>query len=116
MKKYFLLAFIVFGFISINAQEKYTTEEASKHIGEDAVVSGVITQISTPRNGITYLNIDGKFPDNIFTGVIFKKDASVFENIKELEGKNVELTGKIEEYKGKPQIILKKPEQIKIIE
>lgn len=102
--------------LTLYAQEKYTIEEAAKHIGEIAIVTGTVVQVSTPRSGIIYLNMDAKYLDNLFTGVIFKKEAELFPDVKELVGKKVELSGKIEEYKGKPQIILKKPEQIKVIE
>ena len=116
MQKYLVVFLMIFNITVIIAQEKYTTEDAVKHYGEEATVTGIVTQVSTPRNGIIYLNMGGKFPDNVFTGVIFKKEAAAFENVKELEGKKVELTGMIVEYKGKPQIILKKPDQIKVVE
>lgn len=107
---------MMLGVALINAQEKYLAEDAAKHIGENAIVTGEVAQVTTIKSGVTYLNIGAKFPDNVFTGVIFKKDAPAFENLKELEGKKVELIGMIEEYKGKPQIILKKPDQIKVVE
>lgn len=98
------------------AQEKYSASETGKHIGETAIVTGTVAQVSTPDNGIIYLNIDEKYPNNEFTAVIFKKYAELFPDAKKLEGKKVEISGKIEEYKGKPQIVIKKEIQLKIID
>jgi DNA/RNA endonuclease YhcR with UshA esterase domain len=114
MKK--IIAILLLSIISTYAQEKYTTSEAVNHYQEEAIITGILTQVSTPRSGMIYLNLDGKFPDNIFTGVIFKKNSELFTNLKELEGKKIEILGKVEEYKGKPQIILKEPSQLKIAE
>jgi len=114
MKK--ILAVLFISLITTYAQEKYTAADAANHYEEEVIVTGVLTQVNTPKNGMIYLNLDGKFPENIFTGVIFKKNAELFTNLKELEGKRIEIFGKVEEYKGKPQIVLKEPGQIKIVE
>ena len=52
-----------------------------------------------------------------FTAVIFRSDFGKFPKQPELyyNGKNVQVTGKVKEYKGKPEIILKDPAQIRII-
>lgn len=115
MKNLLILVVLIISSISFS-QEKYTASEASKHIGETAIVTGTVVQVSTPSNGIIYLNIDEKYPNNEFTAVIFKKYAELFPDAKKLEGKKVEISGKIEDYKGKPQIVVKKVEQIKLIE
>lgn len=115
MKKLVFLFALFISAISF-AQEKYTASESIKHIGETAIVTGTVAQVSTPSNGIIYLNIDANYPNNEFTAVIFKKYAELFPDAKKLEGKKVEISGKIEEYKGKPQIVIKKVEQIKLIE
>ena len=55
----------------------------------------------------------GRFPDQAFTGVIFKDDASKFPNVESLTGKVVDITGRVHDYKGKPETILNDPAQIK---
>jgi DNA/RNA endonuclease YhcR with UshA esterase domain len=57
----------------------------------------------------------GKFPGNTFSAVILKNNASKFENVKEYEGKVVEISGKIKMYKDKPEILIEKKEQIVIV-
>jgi exonuclease VII large subunit len=116
LKKLLLLFIILSGTRNYFAQEAITTEEISNSIGKDVIVVGQATQVKIMESKMVYINIDGEFPDNKLTGVVFKKDADKFENVKDYEGKKVELTGKLELYKGKPQIVLKKKEQLKIIE
>lgn len=106
--KKIVILFVLFISTFSFAQEKYSAPKAGKHIGEEAIISGIIAQVSTPSNGIIYLNIDEKYPKNYFTAVTFKKYADLFPDAKELEVKKVEISDKIEEYKGKPQIILKR--------
>ena len=56
----------------------------------------------------------GDYPNNAFTGVIFSSDASKFYSVNSYEGKVVEITGKVKEYQGKVEIIVKEKKQIKI--
>ena len=56
----------------------------------------------------------GDYPDNAFTAVIFSSDASKFSDIEGYEKKVIEVTGKVKEYQGKVEIIVKEKKQIKI--
>jgi len=47
--------------------------------------------------------------------VIFKDEFSKFGDLNRFRDKTVEVSGIISEYKGKPQIILKSPSQVKIV-
>jgi len=76
MKKLVVLFVLIISTISF-AQERYTSSEDSKHIGETAIVTGTVVQVSTPNNGIIFLKIDAKYPNNEFTAVIFKKYAEL---------------------------------------
>lgn len=99
--------------------EKETTagtirsSSAGDHIGQNAAVIGYVADVHITKK-VAYLNFDNKYPKHTFTGVIFARSFSVFDNIEQYEGKTVQLTGEISEYKGKPQIILENKNQIKI--
>jgi hypothetical protein len=64
----------------------------------------------------TYINFGKPYPNNTFTAVIFSSDSANFKYIPSeyLKEKTVCITGKVALYKDKPQIIVKKEEQIKI--
>jgi DNA/RNA endonuclease YhcR with UshA esterase domain len=47
---------------------------------------------------------------------MFARATNRFGDLKQLEGKRVEVRGRIEEYKEKPQIILNSRNQLKVVE
>ncbi|MHB8337937.1 MAG: hypothetical protein ACYDEE_11030 [Ignavibacteriaceae bacterium] len=83
--------------------------------GENETVIGIDSQVYHSRGGKCFLDIDGDYPDNTFTAVIFKSDVKKFKDIDKYEGKEIQVKGKIKEYNGKPEIILKSKSQIEII-
>jgi len=81
--------------------------EASKHIGEQATVGGKITSKHTAdsaRGKPTFIDIDGAFPHQTFTLVIWEDDKAKVGDFPSTG--TVCATGKIAEYKGVPQIVL----------
>ena len=64
----------------------------------------------------TYINFGNPYPNTTFTVVIFEADLLNFKNTPSeyLKDKNVCITGKVKIYKGKPEMIINKEEQIKI--
>ncbi len=101
--------------LSQSKTQIYTSTEAINHIGEFASVKGKVYQVYISRKGTIFLNIDGIYPNNPFSAVIFNSDAPKFTNIRSLEGKTIIVTGLIRTYQGKPEIIIREPNQIKII-
>ncbi|MEW6508884.1 MAG: OB-fold nucleic acid binding domain-containing protein [Bacteroidota bacterium] len=113
-KIFFLI--IILSVILINAHEVITSDKAKDFIGKVVTLKGEVSQITTTKSNTTFINIDGKYPDNKFTLVIFKDDAGKFTEVKTWEGKMIEVNGKVELYKEKPQIVLKDNKQIKIVD
>lgn len=58
----------------------------------------------------------GKYPVNAVSAVIFKSDTSKFHDFESLEGKMVEVTGEVEEYRGKLEIVVGEREQVNVKE
>lgn len=96
--------------------QTYSTNEAKNHINENATVKGRIVQVFVSDKGTVFLNFGAAYPNNTFSAVIFSKYAANFSNIYQYEGVVAEVSGLITTYNGKPQIILKSPAQIKIVE
>ncbi|MCB0721190.1 MAG: hypothetical protein KDC42_02695 [Ignavibacteriae bacterium] len=88
---------------------------AGDHVGESVTVKGYVADVHITKK-VAFLNFDKKYPKNTFTGVIFARSFSVFNNIEQYEGKTISITGKVSTYKGKPQIILENEDQIKVSE
>ena len=107
--------------VSTALAETITASEAKYHIGEFQRVQGVIvsTFYATNTKGEpTFLNMDKPYPNNIFTVLIWGEDRKNFPHPPEIyyNNKKVIVEGVISQYKGVPQIILKAPSQIKIIQ
>ncbi len=87
--------------------------DAKAHVGQTVTIEGPVGNVSTARSGMTFVDIGGRYPDNVFAAVIFADDSGKFPDIKALDGKVVDVTGAVSLYRGKPEIILKSADQVK---
>jgi DNA/RNA endonuclease YhcR with UshA esterase domain len=98
---------------SISAQtSNYTAADAAKHVGETATVTDKVDGVHQSGKGNIFLNMGGKYPNQAFTAFIPSSSAAQFSQPQQYEGKTVAVTGKIQLYKGKPEIIVNSPTQI----
>jgi DNA/RNA endonuclease YhcR with UshA esterase domain len=56
----------------------------------------------------------GRYPDEAFSGVVFQEDASQFPNLSSLEGRTVDISGRVRSYGGGPEIVLKSAAQLQV--
>ena len=75
--------------------------DAAKHIGEQATVEGPAS-VYVSKGGTTFIDLGGSGRSAPFTGVIFKDKASAFPIVTSFNGKVVDISGTIKEYRGKP--------------
>ncbi len=99
---------------------KINTLQAAQYIGKDACVCGKVVSTKYSENGKTnptYINLDKKYPEQVFTLMIFGQDRKNFSYAPEvfLQGKTICVKGKVGEFKGIPQIIANKEKQIEVI-
>lgn len=85
---------------------------AGDYNGKTVTVKGYVADVYK-SDKVAYLNFVEKYPDNPFTAVIFASKFNDFPEIEKYKSKNVEVTGRVSIYRGKPQIILNSPSQIK---
>jgi hypothetical protein len=86
-----------------------TPQQAASHVGQVETVCGVVASAhyaARTHSQPTFLNLGEPYPNQTFTAVIFGSDRSNFGQPETLQGKNVCVSGKIELYRGKPEIIL----------
>jgi DNA/RNA endonuclease YhcR with UshA esterase domain len=88
--------------------------EATDYMGKYVTVKGTVVDIYK-SDKVAYLNFVEKYPNNPFTGVIFANKFEEFGNVNKYEGKLVEISGRVSTFRGKPQMILDKLSQIKIV-
>jgi len=120
-----VLLTMVFGFVSLAwAKETTTPEEAGKFIGLQKTVCGLVAGANHPSLGYsedlteqpTFLNFSRPFPNQALTVTILGVDRGKFEQPPETlySGKEICVTGMIQNNRGIPEIIVKEPGQIKI--
>jgi DNA/RNA endonuclease YhcR with UshA esterase domain len=111
-----LCAVVVFGSLPAVAAP-LSPEDAAGHVGENATVCGIVASAhfaASSRSQPTFLNLGKAYPAQIFTAVIFGTDRPKFGAPEtKLQGKHVCVTGKIELYRGAPEVILHDADQLK---
>jgi hypothetical protein len=72
----------------------------------------VVTAVSSSK-GNTFINFGGKYPNQTFTGWI-PKDSKLAggSTLAGMEGKKIKITGRIELYRGKPEIKITSEDQL----
>jgi len=91
---------------------------AINYVGQMATVCGVVASANyaqqTHRQP-TFLNLDKPYPNQVFTALIWGSNRAAFSYAPEsLAGRKICVTGQIELYKGKAEIIVSGPEQIQV--
>jgi DNA/RNA endonuclease YhcR with UshA esterase domain len=113
--KTFVLALLLTFAAAPALAETITAAEAKNHIDKDATIEGVISEVHHAASGrAIFIEIGGRYPSNPFSAVIFKDNFSKFPNVDSLAGKTVDITGKIQDYRGRAEIILNDPAQLSV--
>ncbi|KAI9452613.1 S1/P1 nuclease-domain-containing protein [Russula earlei] len=103
-----------------NANQEVVTipvEDASKHEGETVKICTKIygsKYLETAKGKPTFLNAGAKYPNSPLTLVIWDDNRSHFKNAPDTyyDGKSICVTGKIEMFKGKPEMVLTDESQV----
>ena len=97
------------------APAKIGTADADKYYDQEMIVTGKVVQVSL-RPTIVFINLDKPHPGSPFVAVIHSENTNKFGNLDSLQGKSVEIKGMIKEYRDKPEIILRSPGQLKVLD
>lgn len=92
--------------------QKITPADAKARVGQTVTVEGAVSAVHAGRSGTLFIDVGGRYPDNAFTAVIFVADRAKFPGVTGLTGKTVNISGAVQLYRGKPEIVLKSAEQL----
>ena len=117
MKHLFIItSFVALFAFKASAQTTIPAKDAAKHVGETVTICDKVysTKLLTSSN-ITFLDLGAAHPDQELTLVIKGEDRSKFKGQPEVDykDKNICVTGTIIDFKGKPEIVVTDPSQIK---
>ena len=86
--------------------------EARKHVGEVKCVTGMVVRVEQGARGVHFLDFCDDFRLCTFTVVIFPSDLKNVGDVRQLQGRTVEIHGQVKEYDGRAEIILEEYRQL----
>lgn len=116
MRLLFAILGLVLCFIAARADELPVTEdsEAVQYVGKYVEVRGFVVSVTTSPLGTAFINFGRDYPNQTFAGFIAAgSKLANDQRIATLPGKIIGITGRIELYKGKPEIKVMSTDQIK---
>ncbi len=119
MKKIFFGLLLLVLAEAAQAQATITLEEAKARMGDSVQVCGKVFSARFLENANgkpTLINLGGAYPNELLTVVIQGANRDKFKDKPEeaWKDKTICITGRISEYRGKPQIVIVVPEQVKV--
>ncbi len=103
--------------VAVPVVPSITPAEAASHVGREVIVEGTVSQIVTTVNLTTHINFGGRYPNHVFTATIFKPRQGLFTGVRErFEGKLCRVEGTVRLYRGKPEIVIEQPSQLRLVE
>jgi DNA/RNA endonuclease YhcR with UshA esterase domain len=97
--------------VSVADEPIVADTDAAAHVGQMVTVQGTVASVFVSQKGNKFLNFEQPYPNQVFSAVIFSNSAAQFGDISGYQGKQVQVTGRVTLYKGKPEIIVKSPDQ-----
>jgi len=97
---------------SVKAQQTFSADEFSKHLGKTGTLCDTIYSLKIVSDTLTLLNMGGVYPNQKYTVAI--KGNKINLNWTQLKGKPLCVTGVFIMYKGRPEIEIADPERINV--
>ena len=119
--KCFFSFLLVFLSISVNAQMKIKIEEAKDHVGDTVHLRSKVFGVkyfAESKDKVTLINMGAAFPNQLLTVVVrdeIRNKMHPEPTDENLVGKEVIVTGKVELFKGKPQIVILQTSQFQVV-
>jgi DNA/RNA endonuclease YhcR with UshA esterase domain len=113
----FISIFTILAGTKAFSQTNITAKDAAKHLNEKVTVCDqAYGGKFLSGSNITLIDIGASHPEELLTLLIKGDDRKKFKNPPEtdLKGKKICVTGQIIDYKGKPEIVITDPDQIKV--
>jgi hypothetical protein len=86
--------------------------EAKKHVGEVKCVTGTVVRVKQGARGVHFLDFCDDFRLCPFTVVIFPHDLKSVGDVRQFQGRMVEIHGQVKEYDGRAEIIVEEFRQL----
>ena len=98
-----------------SARDAKELAEAKKQLGQRAAFRGTVAQVFSPKGHSVVLLNFAKDYQTALTAAVRKQHFSHFPDLNTLKGKEVVVTGAVVDYKGRPELELTSPEQVRLV-
>lgn len=98
---------------SINPLPCVDIRNAASLVGSRGCVAGLVLRVYSSRTGNTFLDFCEDYRACPFSSVIFADDKEKFGDLGSLQSKRVEIRGDVITYHGRPEIIIRDPQQVR---
>ena len=116
-KNIVLIAVISLIAYAVSAQTRIAAKDAAKHLNQTVTISDKVFSTKLIENtNMVLLDLGGEHPNQYLTVVIKGEDRSKFNGKPEeyYKGRDVTVTGKLIDYRGKPEIIVSSTDDLKL--
>jgi hypothetical protein len=91
--------------------------EAARHTGPNQCVRGKVLHVENGGKGVTVLNFcqansEDRNKTCPFSVVVFPADLKKMGDVRQLEGRQIEIKGTIQDYDGRAEIVLRRSQQL----
>ncbi len=93
-------------------QDCIPVQEANRHVGQSACVTGKVVRVKLVASGLHFLDFCEDQMACPFTVVVFPHDLKDVGDVRRLEGRAIELKGPVKRYAGRAEMILRRIGQI----
>jgi DNA/RNA endonuclease YhcR with UshA esterase domain len=97
---------------SASASDCVPFSDARQHIGKTQCVSGTVLHVKEGSRGVTFLDFCEDYRTCPFTVVVFPGDLKQVGDVRQLKGHAIEIKGTVQDYDGRAEIILRRPQQL----
>src|SRR5246127_13580 len=87
--------------------------DAQKHIGANRCITGKVLQVKLGNGGVHFFDFCEDFRVCPFTVVVFPGDLKRVGDVRQLQGKQIEIEGEVKGYDGRAEIILQRLGQLR---
>ena len=88
-------------------------DQAADHIGEKTCVIGKVLKVNESQSGTFFLNFCENYHKCPFSVVVFRSNLRDVGDVRQLEGKIIEIHGRIQPWGKHAEIVLKELRQLK---
>jgi hypothetical protein len=90
----------------------WSDREAAAHVGEEGTVVGTVVTVHRTQTGNIFLNFGADYPHQTFSGAVLNPRDPALRDLDSLTGRRIGVRGRIQRYKGQPEIVIERADQI----